>query len=726
MTLVRRLVITIAFLLSILIAGLLVFFYNNLQNAFVAAEERSITAIENSFQAELALRQQTALALATTAADNPAIQQAFAKRDRAALSELVTPGYLALQETNAHVIANRFFAADGLLLFDADSSSSNDQVSEFPAMLADNQRVAAAGLDVEGGKLIVRGVAPSFYQGAYLGIIEYQIGIDASTLTGLQKTYDTDWSILLSKDLAPNATAESVLDGALLIVARTSGASITNTPENYANALRGSFAITHPHQGNLSYALLSAPLYDFSGKIIGVVDILHNHTHLSAILFQRIVFVATVSIVLLLLTLAWLYLTIHRMLQPIHTLTVAASELSEGAAIPYIPVTARSGEIGVLVDAFNRMAAQIKNAIATLEQRVAERTRHVEDQSHRLRIAAEISQTVTAEKRLDRMLRKSAQLIFERFDYYHVGVYILSVDNREAILAAEAGEISSSPQKHRIQVGDINIVGRVASTGELQVVSEAWTAASWMANSFLPKTRSEFVLPLKAEDRVVGILDIHSAEERAFNQEDISMMSVLAGQLGSAVERTRLLEESTNTLNELERVYGQFTGTGWQKFLASGSLRNVGYTFDNVRIEPISNLPAAGKQALASEDQVLVDEAGERNEVAIPIKFRGQTIGVVHAKLQPGYGEKAIALLNLAIERLASSLESARLYEEARVRASREQMISQVTTAIGMSSDFETILRAAVREIGQALPDTEVSIQVLGDADATSENEETN
>lgn len=202
------------------------------------------------------------------------------------------------------------------------------------------------------------------------------------------------------------------------------------------------------------------------------------------------------------------------------------------------------------------------------------------------------------------------------------------------------------------------------------------------------------------------------------------MMSVLAGQLGSAVERTRLLEESTNTLNEFERAYGQFTGTGWQKFLASGSLRNIGYTFDNVRIEPISNLPAAGKQALTSEDQVLVDEAGERKEVAIPIKFRGQTIGAVHAKLQPGYGEKAIVLLNLAVERLASSLESARLYEEARVRASREQMISQVTTAIGMSSDLETILRATVREIGQALPDTEVSIQVLSDADATSENEE--
>ncbi|GJQ52568.1 MAG: hypothetical protein HKUEN02_14150 [Anaerolineaceae bacterium] len=432
MTLVRRLVITIAILLSILIAGLLVFFYNNLQNAFVTAEERSITAIENSFQAEIALMQQTALALATTAADNPAIQQAFAKRDRAALNELVTPGYLALQETNAHVIANRFFAADGLLLFDAGSPSSDVQASEFPAMLAANQRAAAAGLDVEGGKLIVRGVASSFYQGAYLGIIEYQIGIDASTLKDLQKTYETDWSILLSKDLAPDATAESVLDGALLIVARTSGASIINTSENYANALRGSFAITHPHQGDLSYALLSAPIYDFSGKIIGVVDILHNHTHLSAMLFQRIVFVATVSIALLLLTLTWLYLTIRRMLQPIHTLTVAASELSEGAAISYIPVTARSGEIGILVDAFNRMAAQIKNAIATLEQRVAERTRHVEDQSHRLRIAAEISQTVTAEKRLDRMLQKSAQLIFERFDYYHVGVYILSADNREA------------------------------------------------------------------------------------------------------------------------------------------------------------------------------------------------------------------------------------------------------------------------------------------------------
>ncbi|MFN8404404.1 MAG: hypothetical protein U0V48_12745 [Anaerolineales bacterium] len=68
-------------------------------------------------------------------------------------------------------------------------------------------------------------------------------------------------------------------------------------------------------------------------------------------------------------------------------------------------------------------------------------------------------------------------------------------------------------------------------------------------------------------------------------------------------------------------------------------------------------------------------------------------------------------------------MESARLYEEAKVRADREQTISQITSAISSSSDYETILRTTIREIGHALKDTEVGIQIVDDAAQDSINE---
>ena len=68
--------------------------------------------------------------------------------------------------------------------------------------------------------------------------------------------------------------------------------------------------------------------------------------------------------------------------------------------------------------------------------------------------------------------------------------------------------------------------------------------------------------------------------------------------------------------------------------------------------------------------------------------------------------------LEQAIDRLASSLESARLYEEAQIRANREQAISQIASLIGSSSDYESILRTTAREIGNVLTDTDVIIQL--------------
>src|SRR6185295_1651486 len=114
---------------------------------------------------------------------------------------------------------------------------------------------------------------------------------------------------------------------------------------------------------------------------------------------------------------------------------------------------------------------------------------------------------------------------------------------------------------------------------------------------------------------------------------------------------------------------------------------NQGYRFNNIRIEPITELPSVGNEALATGSIVRSNGGNATNVIAIPIKLRGQTIGVVNAKLKEGFGENTLATMESAIERLASALESARLYEEASLRADREQSISQVTSAISSSTE---------------------------------------
>src|SRR5688500_17612426 len=253
------------------------------------------------------------------------------------------------------------------------------------------------------------------------------------------------------------------------------------------------------------------------------------------------------------------------------------------------------------------------------------------------------------------------------------------------------------------------------STGEPRITLNTGVGDVDPDSPLLPDTRSEMALPLKVESTVIGVLDIQSNQPQAFNQDDIAIMQVMADQLATAIERTRLLEEVERNLHELERAHGQYTREGWQRFGRSGQISHQGYRFDNIRIEPITELPALGQEAL-STGKVVRSNGDATNVIAIPIKLRGQTIGIVNAKLKEGSGENTITTIEAAIERLASALESARLYEEANLRADREQSISQVTSAISSSTEYEDILRTVVMEIGTMLHDTEVGIQILGDS----------
>jgi hypothetical protein len=213
------------------------------------------------------------------------------------------------------------------------------------------------------------------------------------------------------------------------------------------------------------------------------------------------------------------------------------------------------------------------------------------------------------------------------------------------------------------------------------------------------------------------VLDVQSDRPQAFNEEDIAIMQVMADQLATAIERTRLLQEVEKNLKELEGAYGQFTRDNWKKLSNGTAAGNMGYHFDNVRLEPITRLPELAEDAFKTGTTISSNgshkEAGKEQTVAIPIKLREQTIGVVSIKLKEGYDTNTVAIIESAVERLASAMESARLYEEARMRADRELSISRVTTAISATTEYEQILQTTVREIGNILSDTEVAIQIL-------------
>lgn len=408
------------------------------------------------------------------------------------------------------------------------------------------------------------------------------------------------------------------------------------------------------------------------------------------------------------------YLLARQITNPILTISNVATQISAGDLAQNVEVD-RDDEVGVLAKAFNNMSTQLRDLISELEQRVAERTSQLENRANQFEAISNVARSTASIKNLNELLQSIAQLVIDRFGFYHTGIFIIDNNGEFAVLAASPTEAGKQmiANKHKLRVGEVGLVGRVASSGEPRISLDTGIDAVHFNNPLLPRTRSEMALPLKVENITIGVLDVQSDQPQAFNQEDIDTMQILADQLAIAIERTRLLQQLETSLSELEHSYARTTQEGWKSLAERGLISNFGYQFDNIRIQPLNDIPALGQKAI--QDGIRVSEAGKSRQesIAIPIKLRGQSIGAVTVKLKEGHKQSTISTIEQAVERLASALENARLFEEARQRAEREQAISQVTTAISSAPEFDSILRTAVEEIGKSLGDSEVSIRII-------------
>jgi GAF domain-containing protein len=366
-----------------------------------------------------------------------------------------------------------------------------------------------------------------------------------------------------------------------------------------------------------------------------------------------------------------------------------------------------------LVHELNLASEQLRANAQILEKRVHERTRELQNQTNRLRLTAQIARDAASVRDVNDLLNQATTLILERFDLYHTAIFLLDQPRKYAVLTASPTEAGRQmiAENYKVLIGDQDIIAEVAATGE----GITRLDNSHGSHPFLTNMHSEMALPLKVENNLIGVLDVQSDKPQAFTPDDVAIMQILADQLATAIERTLLLDRVEQNLSQLEQAYGQFTRESWKSF-EDKALGSTGYRFDNIRIHPTKEIPTYGHEAIRTGKTIHHNNGtlpSEKNLVAIPIKLRGKSIGVVTVQLKEGYSQTTLSTLEAAIERLAASLESARLYEEARLRGDRELAISRVTTAIGASTEYEQILQTTVREIGNLLSNTEVAIQIL-------------
>jgi GAF domain-containing protein len=368
---------------------------------------------------------------------------------------------------------------------------------------------------------------------------------------------------------------------------------------------------------------------------------------------------------------------------------------------------------------------ELEDLTANLEQRVNERTAELEtankqtsQRATQLQAVTELAETIAQVQDLNELFPAATNLISEQFGFYHVGIFLVDSDQEYALLQAANSEGGKRmlARGHKLKLGT-GVVGYAAQTGQARIALDVGADAVYFDNPDLPNTRSEVALPLKSRGEIIGILDAQSIEAGAFSSENLKVLTTLANQVSIAFENARLLTETRAALAQVQEVYNEFTHAEWSRTVSS--TEQPGFRYQAGRIEMMEN-------ALHTPDVVSAVESGnvvanqpngskeKRASMAVPVKLRGEVIGVLHIESNDPskeWQEDEIGLVQAVAERAAFAMENARLFQDARRRAAKEQLISEATSRISGALNLENILTNTAEELEKVLGGSEVLIR---------------
>jgi GAF domain-containing protein/HAMP domain-containing protein len=471
----------------------------------------------------------------------------------------------------------------------------------------------------------------------------------------------------------------------------------------------------------ISYSQLRSNGYSIAlvvpvSEMQGAIEIARNETQQQT---QSAVRTAAIILFTLLLGTVIVSLSLGQIIAaPVRRLTEVAGQITGGDLTVQAPSITRD-EIGTLAHAFNAMTSRLRETLDGLEQNVQERTAELveanernENRAKQFESIAQVTRTIGSTRDLDSLLSQLTVVISREFGFYHVGVFLTDSGKEYAILSAansEGGQVMLA-RGHRLKVGEVGLVGYVTGTGKPRVALDTGKDAVFFNNPDLPNTHSEITLPLSIGEDVIGALDVQSTEPNAFSQEDINILSILADQVGIAIQNARQFEETRKALREADLLSRQFVQTKWQEFTKSQKLMGVHHSGTKVSLLYTKSGKGNGQNPL-STGQLKARERGAR--LSLPLKLHGEVIGSVDVRSPENrqWDQDELEIITAIIERAALSMENARLLAESQRLAAKERTIGDISAKISAQSNVDELLKTAVQELGRTLPGMDIAIQ---------------
>jgi len=220
-------------------------------------------------------------------------------------------------------------------------------------------------------------------------------------------------------------------------------------------------------------------------------------------------------------------------------------------------------DLEVMSTAAGQLGVAVENArLFTEEQR---RARH-------LAFLNNISKTAISSQDAEQMMGDIVREIQKNFRYDHIGIGIMDYATKDIEIKAEAGTTSLALGK-RIPVGS-GILGKVARSGVTGLIQNAGPG---QVGGVLPESRAVLCLPITYGETLLGVLNVESRSENAFNPQDVLILNTLADLLATALHNSfvfqKLQQQSiTDSLTGIKtrRFFWEALSSEWKRASRSG------------------------------------------------------------------------------------------------------------------------------------------------------------
>jgi PAS domain S-box-containing protein len=347
--------------------------------------------LRNSYQYFLDLirsKKDLALSLAYTVAKNPVVAEAFAKRDRKRLMELLHPAYeelhkdFGIKQFHFHVPpATSFLRIHLPEQYGEDMGAYRHTIN-----VARETGKGVGGLEWGVTGFGLRGVVPVWYQGNQVGTLELGESLEEPLLDEFKRSYGVDLTLYVPGE--PDKDRPKVFASTL----------------NKASLAHGLFSKAF-HAGDVVFdtaqregkdiASVAGPLRDFSSTIVGVVEIDVDRSSTLALLKRYGSIAVGIGLIGFALSTSFVWFISVVFTKRIAKVVTAAQDIAGGHRDTRITVKS-ADELGIMARAINEMLGaleesqrKIKDYAENLESMVEHRTRALRESEQTYRTLVE-------------------------------------------------------------------------------------------------------------------------------------------------------------------------------------------------------------------------------------------------------------------------------------------------------------------------------------------------